>query len=178
MAKKKDLKEEKCTCENHEHKCCCENHGEENHTCNCEKHEKENNEYLEMAQRLQAEFDNYRKRSADIVKNARIEGIAECASKVLPALDAFEKAKAIITDEKVLQGVEMIESGLKQSLRTLEIEEIEVLGLPLDPNNANVVAVICDNSLEDGVVAQVYQAGYKLKDRVLRYAQVVVNKLN
>ena len=177
MAKKKDL-EEKCTCENHEHKCCCENHGEENHTCNCEKHEKENNEYLEMAQRLQAEFDNYRKRSADIVKNARIEGIAECASKILPALDAFEKAKAMITDEKVLQGVEMIENGLKQSLKTLEIEEIEALGLPLDPNNANVVAVICDNSLEDGVVAQVYQAGYKLKDRVLRYAQVVVNKLN
>ena len=177
MAKKKDL-EEKCTCGNHEHKCCCENHSEENHTCNCDKHEKENNEYLEMAQRLQAEFDNYRKRSADIVKNARIEGIAECASKVLPALDSFEKAKAMITDEKVLQGVEMIESGLKQSLKTLEVEEIEVLGLPLDPNNANVVAVICDNSLEDGVVAQVYQAGYKLKDRVLRYAQVVVNKLN
>lgn len=178
MAKKKDLEEEKCTCENHEHKCCCENHGEENHTCNCDGHEKENNEYLEMAQRLQAEFDNYRKRSADIVKNARIEGIAECASKVLPALDSFEKAKAMITDEKILQGVEMIENGLKQSLKTLEVEEIEVLGLPLDPNNANVVAVICDNSLEDGVVAQVYQAGYKLKDRVLRYAQVVVNKLN
>ena len=179
MAKKKDLEEkrkcgENCKCDEN---CNCGCQTEEK-TCTCGCHEKDNNEYLEMAQRLQAEFDNYRKRSADIVKNARIDGIAECANKILPALDSFEKAKAMITDEKVLAGVEMIENSFKQSLKTLEIEEIEVLGLPLDPNNANVVAIICDNSLEDGVVAQVYQAGYKIKDRVLRYAQVVVNKLN
>ena len=175
MAKKKNLEEEKCSCEKEGCTCGCQT---EENVCTCGCHEKENNEYLEMAQRLQAEFDNYRKRSVDTVKNARLEGIMECASKVLPALDSFEKAKAMITDEKVLAGVEMIENNLKQSLKTLDIEEIEVLGLPLDPNTANVVAVICDNSLEDGVVAQVYQAGYKMKDRVLRYAQVVVNKLN
>ena len=97
---------------------------------------------------------------------------------MFPAIDSIEKAKLMIKDEKVLQGVEMIEKDLKQSLKNLHIEEIEVLNKPLDPNVANVIAVINDNSLEDGVVTQVYQAGYKLNDRVLRYAQVVVNKLN
>lgn len=144
--------------------------------CNCE--QDKNNEYLLAAQRLQAEFDNYRKRSADIVKNARIDGIVEAVTKMFPAIDSIEKAKLMIKDEKVLQGVEMIEKDLKQSLKNLHIEEIDVLHKPLDPNVANVIAVINDNSLEDGVIAQVYQAGYKLNDRVLRYAQVVVNKLN
>ena len=160
---------ETCECE----ECKCEEE------CSCEqKVNDKNNEYLQMAQRLQAEFDNYRKRSADIVKNARIEGIVEAVTKMFPAIDSIEKAKLMIKDEKVLQGVEMIEKDLKQSLKNLHIEEIEVLNKPLDPNVANVIAVINDNSLEDGVVTQVYQAGYKLNDRVLRYAQVVVNKLN
>ncbi|MCI5797783.1 MAG: nucleotide exchange factor GrpE [Firmicutes bacterium] len=159
-------------CEN----CKCENKKEQ--CCEAEKCEDKSNEYLQMAQRLQAEFDNYRKRSADIVKNARIDGIVEAVTKMLPAIDSIEKAKAMITDEKVLQGVEMIEKDLKQSLKNLHIEEIDVLNKPLDPNVANVIAVTNDNSLDDGVVTQVYQAGYKLNDRVLRYAQVVVNKIN
>ena len=102
----------------------------------------------------------------------------DALAKIFPAIDSIEKAKLMIKDEKVLEGVLMIEKELKNSLKNLGIEEIEVLGKPLDPKIANVVAVINDNSLEDGVIAQVYQAGYKLKDRILRYAQVVVNRLN
>lgn len=175
-SKDKFEKNNECECKN------CKNDVETNNCncadgkCNCE--QDKNNEYLLAAQRLQAEFDNYRKRSADIVKNARIDGIVEAVTKMFPAIDSIEKAKLMIKDEKVLQGVEMIEKDLKQSLKNLHIEEIDVLHKPLDPKVANVIAVINDNSLEDGVVAQVYQAGYKLNDRVLRYAQVVVNKLN
>lgn len=174
--KDKFEKNKECECKN------CNNDVETNNCncadekCNCE--QDKNNEYLLAAQRLQAEFDNYRKRSADIVKNARIDGIVEAVTKMFPAIDSIEKAKLMIKDEKVLQGVEMIEKDLKQSLKNLHIEEIDVLHKPLDPKVANVIAVINDNSLEDGVIAQVYQAGYKLNDRVLRYAQVVVNKLN
>ena len=84
----------------------------------------EYNEYLQMAQRLQAEFDNYRKRSADIVKNARIEGIVEAVTKMFPAIDSIEKAKVMIKDEKVLQGVEMIEKDL--TLKQVE----EIYGIP------------------------------------------------
>jgi len=174
MAKKKENTEieekEECGCE----KGCSCGCGGEKEKCNCN----ENNEYIEALQRLQAEFDNYRKRSADIVKNARIDGMIDALAKIFPAIDSIEKAKLMIKDEKVLEGVLMIEKELKNSLKNLGIEEIDVLGKPLDPKLANVVAVTNDNSLEDGVIAQVYQAGYKLKDRILRYAQVVVNRLN
>jgi len=177
MSKKKDNQEkveepkkEECCCEE---ECTCGCEGEKEN-CNCDK----SAQYLEALQRLQAEFDNYRKRSADIVKNARIDGMIDALDKIFPAIDSIEKAKIMMKDEKVLEGVLMIEKELKNSLKNLGIEEIEVLGQPLDPKIANVVAVINDNSLEDGVIAQVYQAGYRLKDRILRYAQVVVNKLN
>ena len=184
MSKNKEEKIEKCDCINSKEDNCecgnCECDKDKNkcecESCSCEKEAQ--NEYLEMAQRIQADFDNYRKRSLETIKNARIEGICEAVSKMFPAIDAIEKSKNMIKDEKVLEGMNMIEKELKKSLSNLGIEEIEVLGKPLDPNLSNVVAVISDNSLEDGVIAQVYQAGYKLNDRVLRYAQVVVNKLN
>ena len=173
MAKKEKeekYKYEDCACEEKEEKCVCEEVKEST--------KEEKNEYLEMAQRLQADFDNYRKRSADMLKNARIDGMIDAVSKIFPAIDAIEKSKSMITDEKVLDGVNMIEKELRKSLHSLGIEEIEVMGKPLDPSTMNVVAVISDNSLEDGVVAQVFQAGYRLKERVLRYAQVVVNRKN
>ena len=135
------------------------------------------NEYLEMAQRIQAEFDNYRKRSADIVRVARIDGIVEAVTRFLPLIDAIVKAKDMISDKKVLEGLNLIERDFKTSLKALGIEEIEALGQKFDPNLHNVIAVKNDNSLEDGIITDVYQAGYKLSDRVLRYSQVIVNKV-
>lgn len=70
------------------------------------------NEYLEMAQRIQAEFDNYRKRSADIVRVARIDGIVEAVTRFLPLIDAIVKAKDMISDKKVLEGLNLIERDL------------------------------------------------------------------
>ncbi len=157
--------EEKCHCDEGE-KCCCE----DNYSC------EDKNEYLELAQRVQAEFDNYRKRSADIVRVARQDGIIDAVVKILPAIDSIEKAKPMIRDKKILEGVELIEKGLKNSLKSLEIEEIESKGQHFDPKYHNVIVVKTDNSLEDGVITDVYQAGYKIRDRIIRYAQVVINK--
>lgn len=170
MSKKEHEKEKKeCCCENeccNEHKCECE--------CSCEP---EKNEYLEMAQRIQAEFDNYRKRSNDIVKVSRQDGIIEAVLRFLPAIDSIEKAKQMITDKKTLEGIELIEKELKNSLKALNIEEIEAQGKVFDPKFHNVIAVKYDNSLGDSVITDVYQAGYKIGDRVLRYSQVIVNKV-
>ena len=170
MSKREKEKEKKeCCCENeccNEHKCDCE--------CSCEP---EKNEYLEMAQRIQAEFDNYRKRSNDIVKVSRQDGIIEAVLKFLPAIDSIEKAKQMITDKKTLEGIELIEKELKNSLKALNIEEIEAQGKVFDPKFHNVIAVKYDNSLGDSVITDVYQAGYKIGDRVLRYSQVIVNKV-
>ncbi len=170
MSKKEHEKEKKeCCRENeccNEHKCECE--------CSCEP---EKNEYLEMAQRIQAEFDNYRKRSNDIVKVSRQDGIIEAVLRFLPAIDSIEKAKQMITDKKTLEGIELIEKELKNSLKALNIEEIEAQGKVFDPKFHNVIAVKYDNSLGDSVITDVYQAGYKIGDRVLRYSQVIVNKV-
>lgn len=170
MSKREKEKEKKeCCCENeccNEHKCDCE--------CSCEP---EKNEYLEMAQRIQAEFDNYRKRSNDIVKVSRQDGIIEAVLRFLPAIDSIEKAKQMITDKKTLEGIELIEKELKNSLKALNIEEIEAQGKVFDPKFHNVIAVKYDNSLGDSVITDVYQAGYKIGDRVLRYSQVIVNKV-
>lgn len=170
MSKREKEKEKKeCCCENeccNEHKCDCE--------CSCEP---EKNEYLEMAQRIQAEFDNYRKRSNDIVKVSRQDGIIDAVLRFLPAIDSIEKAKQMITDKKTLEGIELIEKELKNSLKALNIEEIEAQGKVFDPKFHNVIAVKYDNSLGDSVITDVYQAGYKIGDRVLRYSQVIVNKV-
>lgn len=170
MSKREKEKEKKeCCCENeccNEHKCECE--------CSCEP---EKNEYLEMAQRIQAEFDNYRKRSNDIVKVSRQDGIIDAVLRFLPAIDAIGKAKQMITDPKTLEGINLIEKELKNSLKALNIEEIEAQGKVFDPKFHNVIAVKYDNSLGDSVITDVYQAGYKIGDRVLRYSQVIVNKV-
>ena len=179
---------ENCTCGNdcectHEHNCGCGNDCGHEHGCNCGEDEcncgcGDSNEYLELAQRIQAEFDNYRKRSADIVRTTRLDGIIEAVTKFLPSIDSIAKAKGMIADPKVLEGIELIEKELKNSLKALNIEEIEAEGKVFDPNFHNVIAVTCDNSLEDGVITNVYQAGYKINNKVLRYSQVVVNKKN
>lgn len=170
MSKREKEKEKKeCCCENeccNEHKCDCE--------CSCEP---EKNEYLEMAQRIQAEFDNYRKRSNDIVNVSRQDGIIDAVLRFLPAIDAIGKAKQMITDPKTLEGINLIEKELKNSLKALNIEEIEAQGKVFDPKFHNVIAVKYDNSLGDSVITDVYQAGYKIGDRVLRYSQVIVNKV-
>ena len=157
MSKREKEKEKKeCCCENeccNEHKCDCE--------CSCEP---EKNEYLEMAQRIQAEFDNYRKRSNDIVKVSRQDGIIDAVLRFLPAIDAIGKAKQMITDPKTLEGINLIEKELKNSLKALNIEEIEAQGKVFDPKFHNVIAVKYDNSLGDSVITDVYQAGYKIGD--------------
>ena len=89
MSKREKEKEKKeCCCENeccNEHKCDCE--------CSCEP---EKNEYLEMAQRIQAEFDNYRKRSNDIVKVSRQDGIIDAVLRFLPAIQRKNSQKKYV----------------------------------------------------------------------------------
>ena len=70
------------------------------------------NEYLEMVQRLQADFDNYRRRTSQQLKDAKVEGQISVIEAFLPSLDTFKEAKKIIKDEKVLEGVVMIENKI------------------------------------------------------------------
>ena len=157
-----------CECESNEH-CDCDN-------CECTSKDEQINEYLNMARKVQAEFDNYRKRSAIVLDSARENGIFETVRVFLPAIDAFKKAKTMIKDQSTLEGVEMVEKELYSSLEKLGIEPIKALGEKLDPKLHNVVAVLENNNVEDDIIIEEYLQGFKTKDKVIRYSQVIVNK--
>lgn len=125
--------------------------------------------------RVVAEYDNFRKRTAkerlDLISTSKADAITQ----LLPVVDNFERALSAPTqDETYKTGIEMIMKQLKDVLKSLGIEEIDPIGEKFDPNVANAVNQIEDENLGDNEVAQVFQKGYRIGDKVLRYAMVVV----
>lgn len=190
---KKDTCEDNCTCEENckcdenckkdetckcGDKCDCK--CEENEECHCEEEckckRKDEPDYLALAQRIQAEFENYRRRMADQLVIERQEGIVSVINVFLPCLDTFKEAKKSITDEKVLEGVNMIENKIMDALDRLEVERIESVGQKFDPNFHDVIAVMHNQNYDDDIILEEYQAGYKYKGKVIRYSKVIVNK--
>ena len=181
---------DKCDCEND---CKCDENNKCNDDCACKgchceeneegchhkhhKHEKKDEpNYLALAQRIQAEFENYRRRMADQLVIERQEGIVSVINVFLPCLDTFKEAKKSITDEKVLEGVNMIENKIMDALGRLEVERIEAVGQKFDPNFHDVIAVMHNENYDDDIILEEYQAGYKYKGKVIRYSKVIVNK--
>ena len=134
-------------------------------------------EYLNLARVIQADFDNFRKRSLVQIQNARLDGIASTAEVLLPSLDAFKKVKETIKDEKTLEGIDMLEKSILSAFEKLGIKKIDAVGCMLDPNVHNALAVAKDESKEDGIILEEYQAGYEMDGKIIRCAQVLVNKL-
>ncbi|MBQ9541493.1 nucleotide exchange factor GrpE [Ruminococcus sp.] len=125
--------------------------------------------------RLMAEYDNFRKRSAKerLELSAGVKG--DTVADILPVLDNFERALNTETeDEAYKQGIEMIFKQFTDALTKLGIEPIDPVGEVFDPNIANAVNQIEDPELGENVVAQVFQKGYRIGDKVIRYAMVVV----
>ncbi len=135
------------------------------------------NSYLEMARRVQADFDNFRRHSTENIKKAKIEGQASVIEVFLPCLDTFKEAKKSVSDDNVLKGIEMIENKINDALKELGVEKLESIGKVYDPHIHNVIAVMRDENQENDIILEEYQAGYKFNDKVLRYAKVIVNKL-
>ena len=183
---------EECTCGDHcdcGDSCTCGDHCECGDECTCgeecECHKKECDEevlneeagqYLAMAQRLQADFDNYRKRVAEQLEFQKNEGKKSVIEVFLPCLDTFKEAKKSITDEKVLSGVNMIENKILDALKTLKVEKIESVGQKYDHNLHEVIAVMHDESKENDIILDEFQAGYMFNGKVIRYSKVIVNK--
>ena len=135
-------------------------------------------EYLELAQRIKAEFENYKRRNADVVSTSFSNGIATTIEKLLPAIDSFNQAKASITDEAMLKGLDLIYSQLMKAFESIGVKKIEAVGQPFDPNYHNAVLVGKDEEKEDNIVLEEYQAGFILKnDKVIRHSTVKINKL-
>ena len=168
-----------CNC-NDEHRCnpnctCGEHHCDCGDDCSC--HSKEA-EYLELAQRIKAEFDNYKRRNQEITAQSFNNGVASTVTRLLPAIDSFKQAKANIEDEDTLKGIDMIEGLILKAFKELNVEKIDCVGKEFDPNLHNAVLAGQDQEKPDGVVLEEYQEGFKLGDRVIRHSVVKINKLS
>lgn len=137
-------------------------------------------EYKAMAQRIQAEFENYRKRNAYATSQAREDGQIDIIKCILPIIDNFERAMASLkgeVDEKNYKGIEMIYKQCLDVLKNNCIEEIEALGQQFDPalHNAAMQTERQDGQKEDEIVA-VFQKGYKKGENIIRHSMVSVAK--
>ena len=125
--------------------------------------------------RLLAEYDNYRKRSQKEKEASWSNAKAETIKEILPVYDNLARALQQETaDEAYAKGVEMIMTQLKNALEKLGVEEIPAAGQPFDPNLHNAVMHVDDEELGENVVAEVFQAGFKLGDKIIRHAMVKV----
>ena len=125
--------------------------------------------------RLAAEYDNYRKRTAKEKEALWNEAKADTAIAFLPVYDNLERAlKQPTADEAYKKGVEMTMNQLKEIFSKLGITEIPALGESFDPNLHNAVMHVEDETLGENVVAEVFQAGFQLGEKVIRFAMVKV----
>jgi molecular chaperone GrpE len=138
--------------------------------------EKERDEYLDSLQRLKAEFDNFRKRTAREYESMSARANEALLRELLPILDDLERAlEAAESHEeaKLEDGVRLVHRALEETARRHGLEEIETEGA-FDPHVHEALLAQPADGAEPGSVVQVLQKGYRLGDRVLRPARVVV----
>ena len=134
----------------------------------------EREEYLALAQRTQADFENYRKRMARETALAEGRGIAKVVKEVLPALDNLELALQAAGDDEVAEGFKLVRNEFLAALARLGIERFSPEGEPFDPSEHEAMSQQPVDGVETGTVASVYQQGYRIDGSVLRPARVVV----
>ncbi len=133
-------------------------------------------EYLLLAQRTQADFENYRKRAAREAALAQERGIAKLAKELLPAIDNLDRALKAASEEQspLTEGIKLVHTDLLSALQRVGVEPFSPEGEPFDPQLHEAVAQQPIEGAESGTVAEVFQQGYRLGDTVLRPARVLV----
>ena len=133
----------------------------------------ENKALEERHLRLMAEFGNFKNRTAKEKDNIYGDAVAGTLRELLPVLDNLQRAlDSPCADEDYKKGVELIHKGLWEIMTGMGVEEIAATGVPFDPDIHNAVMHIEDDSLGKNTVAQVLQKGYRMGERILRYAMV------
>ncbi len=125
--------------------------------------------------RLCAEYDNFRKRTQKEKEAIYSDATANAVKALLPVYDNLERAlKQETADEAYKKGVEMTMTGLLKALEGLGVSQIDAAGQPFDPNIHNAVMHMEDEALGENTVAEVFQAGFMLGEKVIRFAMVKV----
>ena len=132
-------------------------------------------EYLNLAQRVQADFDNFRRRNQSVRADAFEDGARELVKTLLPVVDNLERALAAeSTDDTLKAGVAMVYKQLMDVLSKRGVEVIDRPGEVFDPNLETAVLQGTEDDGEKGTVCQVLQKGYRMGDKVIRHAMVKV----
>ena len=122
--------------------------------------------------RVLAEYDNFRKRSLKERDSIYSEAYADAVTNLLPVIDNIERITSLECEKSFLEGLNLIINGIHQTLEKMGVKEIETK--TFDPNLHNAVMHIDDESLGEGEIVEVFQKGYILGERVIRYAMVKV----
>ncbi len=138
----------------------------------------ERDKYLALAQRTQADFENYRKRVARESVLALEKGVAKLARELLPAIDNLDRAlEAAASDDPLLEGVRLVRAELSAALARVGVESFAPDGEPFDPVVHEAMSAVPqppEGGVPSGTVVEVYQPGYRLGEHVIRPARVVV----
>jgi len=137
-------------------------------------------EYLQLAQRTRADFDNYRKRAARDAAAAQERGVAKLARELLPAVDNLDRAlEAAEADgsgngDTLVSGIKLVHADVIAALARVGIERYSPKGESFDPQCHEAVAQLPVEGAQPGTIVEVYQRGYRIGENVLRPARVVV----
>ena len=144
--------------------------------------ETKRDEYLELARRAQADFENYRKRMAAEVQAAASRGRASVAADVVPVLDDLERAIEAAgldpegdSDDGLAHGVILVFRGLRETLKRNGIEAVDPKGEKFDPTEQEALSTMPVEGVESGTVVEVMQKGYRMDGQLIRPARVVVS---
>lgn len=136
---------------------------------------KERDSYLAMAQRAQADFQNFKRRNQQVRADAYDDGVREVLTALLPTIDNLERAVQAAQQQGeggLLDGVKMTLKLLLEAAGKLGLEEVPALGEKFDPELHN--AVMRAEEGEPGTVLEVFEKGYRARGRIIRYAMVKV----
>ena len=124
--------------------------------------------------RLAAEYDNFRKRSQKEKDAIYSDAVADTVKEILPIFDNLDRAAIYEDAQKVAEGLAITAKSIDSMLSKAKIERFGAVGEKFDPNIHNAVLHIEDDTLGEGVIAEVFQTGYRLQDKIIRYAMVKV----
>ena len=172
-----DKCDEDCKCDNDCENPNCDSTEDDECQCGCGEKLNENTSdaYFKQLLSLQAEFDNYRKRTQSEISKAYQNGFNEAITQFIPALDSFKMATEYITDQNTLVGIQYIEKGILETLQKIGVEVIDT-NCKFDPNFHQAIGSEVSQNHESGDIIKECFKGFKMGDKVIRYAQVIVAK--
>lgn len=130
----------------------------------------------EKYMRLAAEYDNYRKRTANEKLSLYDDATAKAVTELLPVADSFRMAMENLkdADAEIVKGIELISNQLSKSFEKLKVESYGEVGDEFDAELHNAVSMVDSDELESNKIANVFQKGYKIGDKIIRHAMVQV----